>query len=314
MRKKVLVIAPRFVGDSILTIPFFKNLQLFGYDIDVLAKNAAKSVLSTIPYINNIYDFDIKKDYLRSQNYDKVYLLKRSLSALLKVFGCGIKNKIGFSGQFRAPFLTKVVKYDKNKHELECFFDILEVDQIPVISQELEYFVDKNLEDNLKKYLNPSKKALIVASSSTPVKSWNDKSFNIVIKFLHQNGYEIYFLGTKSEKKIYERISPSFGINLCGELSLNEVLFMISQMDLVIGIDSGFCHVASAFDIPTLALFGPMNIKKWSLLGKNSYSYSLNLKCSPCKNPKKCKKNYECMQKIQASDVIKKIKNYLMVK
>lgn len=315
MRKKVLVVAPQFIGDSILSIPFFKNLYLYGYEVDVLAKKASKLVLSTVPYIKNVYDLEeVTKDFLRSQNYEKAYLLKRSLSALLKVLGCNIKEKIGFSGQFRAPFLTKAIKYDKNKHEMDCFFDILKEDGIPVIANKLEYFINEKLEDNLTKYLVFPKKALIVASASTFVKNWNDIGFREVIEFLKQNNYEVYFLGTKAERAIYERISPSFGVNLCGELSLEEILFMINKMNFVFGLDSGFCHVATAFDIPTFSLFGPMNIKKWSLLGNNSYSYSLNLECSPCQNPKKCNKNYKCMQEIKASDVIERIKNYLMVK
>lgn len=313
MRKKILVVAPQFLGDSVLSIPFFKNLYLFGYDIDVLTKNAAKLVLEGVPYISNVYDFDVDKKFLREQKYSKVYLLKRSLSALLKVFRCNIKEKIGFSGQFRAPFLSKAVKYDKNKHEIECFFDILRADGVDIVDTHLECFVDETLENNLRDYLHPSKKALVVACASTPVKNWNDDSFFKVVEFLKDNNYEVYFLGTKSEKAVYERISPSIGINLCGELSLKEVLFMISKMDMVVGLDSGFCHVSSAFNIPTLGLFGPMNLKKWSLLGKNSYSYSLNLPCSPCSRPKKCKNNYECMQKIKVFDIIEQIKKYLMV-
>lgn len=310
--QKILVIAPQFLGDGILSVPFFRNLRIHYKDaqIDAITKNAGKLVLEKVPYIDNVYDLKtIKKEFIKNQKYSKVYILKRSLSALMLVLGCGIKEKIGFSGQFRKPFLSKAVKYIPNlKHERDCFSDVLRADNIDIIDESLEYFVQENAEMSVQKYLPEGKKALIVACASTKVKEWSQENFAKVADYLQKKGYLIYFVGLKSEKAYCEGIVTGEGVhNLCGELSFDESVALVKNIDLAIGIDSGFCHLASAFGVKTLTLFGPMSTVQWGLLGKKSENLSLILPCSPCKKPSKCKKDFECMQKITPESVILKI-------
>lgn len=307
--EKILVIAPQFLGDGILSVPFFRNLRIHCKDaqIDAITKNAGKLVLEKVPYINNVYDLKtITKEFIKKQKYSKVYILKRSLSALMLVLGCGIKQKIGFSGQFRKPFLSKPVKYIPNqKHELEYFFDVLKADGIEIVDDKLEYFVQDSANESVQKYLPEGKKALIVACASTKVKEWSQENFAKVAESLKAQGYSIYFVGLKSEKAYCEGIAKGDGVyNLCGELSFDESVALVSKMDLAVGIDSGFCHLASAFGVKTLTLFGPMSPVQWGLLGKESENISSKLPCSPCKKPKKCTRNFECMQKIMPEDVI----------
>lgn len=308
MKEKILVIAPQFLGDGILSVPFFRNLRKAKPEaqIDAISKNAGKLVLERVPYIDNVYDLKtISQKFIREQNYAKVYILKRSLSALLLILGCGIKEKIGFSGQCRKPFLTKPVKYiPGQKSEKDCFLDVLRVDNIDVSEDFLEYFVKNEAVVSVEKYLSDAKKALIVAKASTPVKEWGCENFAVVIEDLKKRGYEIYFVGLESEKAYYDKICADGVNNLCGKLSFDETAALVKKMDLTVGIDSGFCHLSNAFNVKTFTMFGPMSIVQWGLSGDNSYNFSLNLSCSPCKKPSKCRKNFECMKKITPKMVI----------
>lgn len=313
MKEKILVIAPQFLGDGILSVPFFKNLRLAKADaqIDVISKNAGKLILKRIPYINNVYDLKtVSKKFIRVQKYHKVYILKRSLSALLLVLGCGIKEKIGFSGQFRKLFLTKPVKYiSGQKSERDCFLDVLKADGIEIFDTGLEYFVKDEAIKSVQKYLTADKKVLIVAKASTPVKEWSQENFAKVIENLKNSGHGVYFVGLESEKNYYDGFGSDENIhNLCGKLSFDEIVALVKNMDLTVGIDSGFCHLSSAFGVKTLTLFGPMSISQWGLLGDNSVNFSLSLPCSPCKKPAKCRRKFECMQKIMPEDVLHKLR------
>ncbi|MEI8377314.1 MAG: glycosyltransferase family 9 protein [bacterium] len=316
MKEKILVIAPQFLGDGILSVPFFRNLRLHYKDaqIDAITKNAGKLVLDRVPYINNVYDLkNITKSFIRKQKYKKVYILKRSLSAMMLVLGCGIKQKIGFSGQFRKPFLSKPVKYKANqKHEIEHFFDILRSDGIEIVDNNLEYFVLDEACKSVQKHLSECKKALLVPCASTKVKQWSNENFAKVAEFLLEQGYSVYFLGLKSEKAYCDSIAKGEGIyNLCGKLSFDESVALVSQMDLAVGIDSGFCHLASAFEVKTLTLFGPMSPLQWGLWGEQTKNFWLGLPCSPCKKPKKCKINFECMQKITPENVLSNLSDMI---
>ena len=116
--KNILVIAPNFIGDSVLVIPFFRELKkhVGRCNIDVATKNAGLLIYKNCPYIRTVYDLkNLNIPSMRAIKYEKAYLLKRSLSSALLAFRLGIKNMIGFDGQFRELFLKTVVKYDKNE-------------------------------------------------------------------------------------------------------------------------------------------------------------------------------------------------------
>lgn len=309
--EKILVVAPQYVGDSILVIPFLRNLRMAYPNglIDVVTKNAGKLVLSVCPYVNNVY---LKED-LKPNFYDKAYVLKRSLSSALLVKNLKIKNTIGFGGQFREFILKKPVRYKGfEKHELEHFLDVLKADDIDIKDKILEYWINEYDLNSVQKYFTENKKkALIVTSSSTYVKNWTKSGFDDVINFINDNNYECFIVGTEKEKEFNNQF---LGVkNLCGELSFNQISAFISQMDLVFGIDSGFCHMASAFNKKTVALFGSTALNQWKLLGDNSYTLSLNLKCSPCKKAKNCKTGFKCMKDFSSQFVIEYLRNNKLV-
>lgn len=315
---RILVIAPQFIGDSILTIPFLRELKkhVGCVEIDVVSKNAGCLVFKNCPYVSKVYD--IKKLNLSEMNgnaYTKAYVLKRSLSAAILAFRLGIKDTIGFDGEFRNFILKKIVHYDKNeqKLELEHFMDVLREDYVEINSTKLEYYLNEGAIDSVKKYFSEKKKVLIVACSSTPVKNWNVKKFAAVLDYLNENGYEGYFVGLPKEKEVCDEIidfsKKKQAQNLCGKLSFDEVVALISQMDLVFGVDSGFCHIAAAFGKKIVTLFGPTSIAQWAPAG--ALIVTAQKPCSPCKKPKKCKHNFPCMQDISVELVVSKLKTVL---
>lgn len=305
--KKILVVAPQYVGDTILVIPFLRELRknFSESTIDVVTKNAGKLVLSECPYIDNIYS----KEDLKPNFYDKAYVLKRSLSAGLLVKKLKIKDTIGFGGQFREFILKKCVKYKPHeKHELEHFSDVLIADGINIADETLEYWTKDEDVQNVQKYFTENKKkALIVTQSSTYVKNWTVDGFQDVINFLNDNNFECFIVGTEKEKDFNEQFKNVK--NLCGDLKFSEISALISQMDLVFGIDSGFCHMGTAFNKKVVALFGSTSLTQWGLRGENSHTLSLNLKCSPCRKAKKCKNNFKCMKDFSSEFVINYLKN-----
>jgi heptosyltransferase-2 len=85
----------------------------------------------------------------------------------------------------------------------------------------------------------------------------------------------------------------------------------IASLDTFITADSGPMHIASSFDVKTIALFGatkddetcPWNDTDSTIVKQNSES----LKCMPCMQ-RKCKEvHHKCMKNIQSSDIINRI-------
>ena len=71
-------------------------------------------------------------------------------------------------------------------------------------------------------------------------------------------------------------------------------------------------HVAAAYKVPTVTLFGPTRhdeTSQWS--NPNGYIISHNLECAPCMKRVCPLKTHECMKGIKANEVIKVLENHL---
>ena len=118
---RILVVRYRFIGDTVLTVPFLRNLRRYYPDakIDMLVAPVSGELLESCPYIDNLFYFDTtrkhryecakakKKSFwhyvklLKTQKYDKAYVLKRSLSSAALCALAGIKNRVGFNTEGR---------------------------------------------------------------------------------------------------------------------------------------------------------------------------------------------------------------------
>jgi len=341
---KILVIRYRFIGDTILTVPFLRNLRRAYPDaqIDMLVGPVSGEVLTDCPYINNLIVFDTTRKFkyentkqekqsffnyvnlLKKQKYDKAYVLKRSFSSAALAFFAGIKQRIGFDTEHRGIFLTKRVPYVKNRHEVECFLDILRADNIPVTNNYLENWINESADNKINgifKELNitDGKKALIHATSGNVLKQWPLEYFAELIKYLaNKKKIQIFYTGTANDSNVYELIHSLIGeeltikpVNLCGKLSLAESAALINKMDFAVGSDSGTLHIAAALNIPVIGIYGPMNPTKWCAFGDIHTPIFLDLSCIPCELSKKCPRDIACLKNITSDMVIEKINNQL---
>lgn len=341
---KILVIRYRFIGDTILTIPFLRNLRKAYPDaqIDMLVGPVSGDVLKTCPYIDNLLIFDTTRKFkyentksqrqsffsyvklLKNQKYDKAYVLKRSFSSAALAFLSGIKERIGFDTENRGFFLTKKVPYVTNRHEVECFLDVLRADNIPVNDNYLENWVHETAEKKVNGLFNElnikeGKKVLIHATSGNVLKQWPLDYFAQIIEFLsNQKDVQIFYTGSPNDYEVYNHIHSFIKselkkkpINLCGKLNLLESTALINKMDLTIGSDSGTLHIAASLDIPVIGIYGPMNPIKWQALGKIHKPIYLDLPCIPCELRKKCPRNIECLKNINPEMVINLVNQYL---
>jgi heptosyltransferase I len=84
-------------------------------------------------------------------------------------------------------------------------------------------------------------------------------------------------------------------LNLCGEISLPEMVEWIRLGDLMITNDTGPMHAAAALGKPLVALFGPTEPRRTGPYGQLENVLRIELPCSPClksfctwKNPNEC--------------------------
>jgi heptosyltransferase-2 len=89
---------------------------------------------------------------------------------------------------------------------------------------------------------------------------------------------------------------------LISGVSLRQLCAFIERCSFFICNDSGPMHIASAFKIPTVAIFGSTDYVRWGPQHEKALVVRKEMDCFPC-SAHKCKKKYECTKSLPISDV-----------
>ncbi len=343
-RQKILVMRYRFIGDTLLTVPFLRNLRAAYPDakIDMLVAPNSGEVLRDCPYIDELLWFDTTRKHryetgksekqsfwhyvrlLRARQYDTAFVLKRSFSSAGLAFLAGIPDRIGFNTEGRGFLLTQPVSYQKNQHEVDSFLSVLEAAGLPIIDKQLESWWGEAESIQAHRVLtelpnggNTIKRNVVVhLTSSNPAKQWPERHAKELVEWLlSRSSCQVHCLGAPSDAPVYERLKGEilsayrkrFHIH-CGSFSLLESMAFLKQMDLVVGVDSGTLHMAAAVNVPVVALFGPMNERKWGPVKGRIVQEPLA--CRPCGLEKRCQHDFACMKNLRPEAVIETIRTY----
>ncbi|MEO5926865.1 MAG: glycosyltransferase family 9 protein [Bryobacteraceae bacterium] len=95
--------------------------------------------------------------------------------------------------------------------------------------------------------------------ASAPEKAWAPDRFLAVARQLRQSGLDPVFLSGPADDP-----SPFHEFRIHRNAPLSEVKSVLSGAQLFIGNDSGPAHIAAAFGIPVVVLFGPSNPVTWA--------------------------------------------------
>jgi lipopolysaccharide heptosyltransferase I len=142
-----------------------------------------------------------------------------------------------------------------------------------------------------------------------PNKRWPVENFTELVRLLAANFSDVRFavLGNGDDKSLGEAISrakPVRCLNLCGRISLPEMVEWLRLSELMITNDTGPMHVAAALDKPLVALFGPTEPRRTGPYGQLENVLRINLPCSPCmKSYCAYEKPNECLKAISPTMV-----------
>ncbi len=145
-------------------------------------------------------------------------------------------------------------------------------------------------------------------------KRWYPDRFAKVASILSKK-YDIIIFGGPNEIKMAKEIEENLlkeGVknftNLAGKTTVNELIEHIAGLSLFITNDSGPMHIAAAYQVPTIALFGPT---KWDETSpwKNEKTKIIkkDLDCIPCMKRSCPLKTHKCMDLIKVEDVLESI-------
>jgi heptosyltransferase II len=333
----ILIIAPNWIGDAVMTQPLLAALktQYPASKIDVLASNWVAPIYRACTEVNDVIEVDFQhkqlqwslrkrlaKD-LQSKNYEACFVLPNSLKSALIPWLANIPFRIGYRGELRFGLInvalenpSKVNRPPMVKHYLalgQLLSDsgpfaaeslIPKLNVAPTASQSInKKLSDSNIDPNSVFVFCPG-------AEYGPTKRWPTNHFAALANSFKQDysNASIILLGGKSDRHLAEEIlqqsQNSINIhNWCGNTSLDEAIALIGAAKAVISNDSGLMHIAAALKTPQVAIFGSSDPVHTPPLSENAKVIWLNLPCSPC-HKKECPLGHlKCLKDILPQQV-----------
>ena len=311
---KILIELPTWLGDSVMATPAIENLINYYKNSQVVLIGSSVSV-------------EIFKNH---PNVSEIHILNKKYLSLFK-----IAKKLGkfdtflsFRGSIRSVFfklfISSEYKYQykqsnfKNGHQVEKYNNFINKSLNTEFSPgHLIIYPDDSL--TKKPYsLNKLKPMLGINPGATysESKRWHPEKFAKVATEL-SNKFDILIFGGPNEKEIAGDIEKALiekGVinyqNLAAKTSVEELIYHISTLDLFVSGDSGPIHIAAAFQVPTVTIFGPTKDKETSQwMNLKNTIVKKGLDCQPCMKRNCPLKHNNCMKLIKPEEVLNAVKS-----
>ena len=305
---KILIELPTWLGDCIMATPAIENIVNFNNDVEItfIGSFIAIEAMKNHP--------KVVKTVVLDKKYRVLYKTARNLGEFDYFFS--------FRSSLRTKFLKFFIsaenkyQYDKNKyincHQVEKYNDFVKNSlNIALKPGKLRIYKQNQFLDVTQRQIlgiNPG-------ASYGSAKRWYPEEFAKVASEL-SNQYDIVIFGGPGEadiamdieKALIENSITNYQ-NLAGKTTIPELINRISNLDLFITGDSGPMHVAAAFQVPTVAIFGPTKDDETSQWRNDkSIIVKKNLDCQPCMKRTCPLQHHDCMNLIKAVDVLNAVK------
>ena len=300
-----LVIAPQWIGDAVMTEPLLRRLHARGEKLAVGALPWVAPVYRAMPQVDEVIEFPFQHGGLQFKarraiakqvegRFDAAYVLPNSLKSSLLPFLAGIPKRVGYLGEARVGLLTHRLKNPKNKPPLVAFYSALSGERDALDQDRPRLQLDAATADAALAKLGLQARCYYVFAPGAeygPAKRWPARHFAELARSLDAPAL---LLGSGKEAPLCDEIAAAAGegkcLNLAGKTSLMDAFALIAQAKAVVSNDSGLMHVAAAFGVPQVAVFGsssplhtpPLNEHARVLWLKDDPAYQPPLDCAPC--------------------------------
>jgi heptosyltransferase-2 len=304
--KAILVVAPSWIGDTILAQPLLSRLREIhpGAAIDVLASSWGAPLFARMAEVRDVVaspfrhgEFNLAGRWriarqLKAVGYDAAVVLPNSWKSALIPYLAGIPTRIGYRGESRYGLINVMHRLDKARHPrlVERYAALAGepgADLPPLRPPQLT---------SLPEQQRAARAALDLPLDGAPIvfcpgaefgvaKRWPARHFATLASAVGHVDNPVWLVGSPKDAIIGEKIEQSCHgavINLCGRTTLEQAIDVIASARQVVCNDSGLMHVAAALDRPLVAVFGSSSFTYTPPLSAQAKIVSLQLECSPC--------------------------------
>lgn len=343
-KTSILIVLIAGIGDMILASKGLRAIRQ-GFpnaEIHLLTSSDAAPFARNYPYLDRVWPFPIRElrtgkrsllqilnlvnklrriDFTVLLNLYRVTSFRGALKMGLLFTLLKARKKVGHANKGFQVFLN--VKAPANTfqdtHLAEAMLNLVSLAGGIPDEKGIEVFFSEEAEKEWEKPISKIEKRKIGINpgADKPHKRWKPEGYALVAdRLIGRYDTEIILLGGPGEEYLADEIQRKMRhdvTNLCGKLTLDDLVYVISRLDLLITNDSGPMHIAAAVKTPVVAIFGPED-PVYTRPYTSADLYRIvhkEVDCRPCKR-KKCREP-RCLDLATPEEVFEKCVEILVV-
>jgi len=313
----ILIIAPNWIGDAVMTQPLLASLkeQYPAANIDVLASTWVAPIYRACSEVHEVIEAKLEHKQLQwglrkqlakelaTKKYQACFILPNSLKSALIPWLANIPFRVGYRGELRFGLINLALDNPSKVNRPPMVEHYLALSQLLNEDQPVSTAGNLAPKLNVSTAANESVQAKLLSANIDPnniyvmcpgaeygpTKRWPTSHFaQLAQQLIATNpNHQIILLGGKGDhalaQDIHSQAEQDVHIhNWCGATSLDEAIALIGMSKAVISNDSGLMHIAAALKTPQVAIFGSSDPAHTPPLSDKAKVIWLNLPCSPC--------------------------------
>ena len=327
---------PNWLGDAVMCEPALRGLRGLFPDAQVtlLVKPAVADLFVGHPAVTRLLTYDIKGRHaglagkwalarqLRRQGFDLAVLFQNAFEAAFLAFLARVPRRYGYATDGRSVLLSDPVAVPDPRllvHQVRYYWDLLKplglsgdppVPELVVLPEEEQAMVGRCAQGGV----TPTDIVVGINPGSTygDAKRWLPERFAEVTERLCRTIHKspgqqvsVVILGAKGEERVGQDIAArlsSRSLVLSGATTIRELMAAVKRCSLLLTNDTGPMHIAAAFQVPVVAIFGPTDWRTTSPFGGAHAIVRQPVDCAPCLL-RECPIDHRCMTRVTVDQV-----------
>ena len=334
--KRILVRGPNWLGDAVMCEPALRGLRKLFPDaqIALLVRPAVADLFVGHPALTRVLTYDAKGRHaglsgkwalarqLRRQSFDLALLFQNAFEAAFLTFLAGVPRRYGYATDGRSLLLSDpVAAPDRSTlvHQVRYYWELLKplgltgdpsAPELVVFPEEEQAMAGRFAQGGLTATdvvvgINPG-------STYGGAKRWLPERFAEVTERLcrtiresREQQASVVIFGAKGEEQLGREIAArlsSRSLILSGATTIRELMAAVKRCAMLLTNDTGPMHIASAFQVPVVAIFGPTDWRTTSPFGSAHTIVRQPVDCAPCLL-RECPIDHRCMTRVTVDQV-----------
>jgi len=323
--KKIILIRIDRIGDLVLSTPAIRAVRsVFPQaQINALVSPYAADIIIANPHIDRVLRNGVD---VVTRDYDLAIAFHPGWQPNRIAFASGARMRIGFSGQGGGFWLTHHIPDDRDtriQHEVDFVLQALRPLGISPADRRLEVSVtddgERFAQEFWQRHNIRGTVIFLQPGAQQQYVRWRLEGFSAVCRRLvEEHHVTIIVSASQSETALVSALSSAVpqGLISCVGERLTNIISLMRKSTLYLGNVTGPMHIASALNLPIVAITGMQgsrdDIRCWAPLSSDIILVRHEMPCARC-HPGDCA-NIRCMREISEDEVFaaaeKMVKKY----